>query len=666
MKFLKNISFGIVAVSALGFFATSCSEEATLDGADAVYIEISPSSDITLFAGQKMKVSAKVTNVSGKEIQTPMEWSADESGVIEFGANDTIIAVADAQGKSTKLRVTLPNKQTAVANVSVVNRSLYNALKPLTESKVSYELVRNDTAWFSVTPIELVDEYPMSWSAEILEMKNEDANPEDYSFYFAEGQELYIDREESRVGVVYTAPRCAAEAQVSLTIGSPEDNVTASVPVTVCPKFSPGFEVEGKRPLPSEANVSNVKVTNLDVVVDVNSTYSVGVCVGMDGYEEDFKNAEVFGKWELSGSGVILEKMYVDPDYLNAGRRSGYVAYLDVRSGAMENTNDPAIIKYTLPGAELICKVTVEDYSISHPVEYIVVSKDGVETKEFTVKLGDSFTFDVWVEPKLSWSYHIPVIESSNPAVVTVPERGEDDGYGRSLETHSPGEAYLTLKSLDKTETVKVTVLDQVSRIDWQSFGTVTVNEGQQVELSTTVYMASDPNTPATSLPEPIQWVVSDPSVASVETKAGDPFSCVITGLKEGTMTLQAICDGKSAERREVSVVTSSDVTLEGETNYDDAGASVYRTGDGLWINYGNYDETFHEFFILLPGVDSLDGTFVLNSTDFSFDGIEYDDVACNITITSDGDGYCVLNGECTMPSGQKLVFKNARFYVDE
>ena len=64
---------------------TGCSEEATLSGAKAVYIELSPSANISMHIGDTTRVSARVTNVNGDEIITPVSWSVDDASAVEAG-----------------------------------------------------------------------------------------------------------------------------------------------------------------------------------------------------------------------------------------------------------------------------------------------------------------------------------------------------------------------------------------------------------------------------------------------------------------------------------------------------------------------------------------------------------------------------------------------------
>lgn len=78
---MKRYSFIFFLASFLGVTSfTACEEEATLDGATEVYITIDPM-DINLKLGDTVRISATVTNVSGKVIETPVSWSIEDQTV---------------------------------------------------------------------------------------------------------------------------------------------------------------------------------------------------------------------------------------------------------------------------------------------------------------------------------------------------------------------------------------------------------------------------------------------------------------------------------------------------------------------------------------------------------------------------------------------------------
>ena len=89
---MKRYSFIFFLASFLGVTSfTACEEEATLDGATEVYITIDPM-DINLKLGDTVRISATVTNVSGKVIETPVSWSIEDQTVAAL-LGDTAVAV---------------------------------------------------------------------------------------------------------------------------------------------------------------------------------------------------------------------------------------------------------------------------------------------------------------------------------------------------------------------------------------------------------------------------------------------------------------------------------------------------------------------------------------------------------------------------------------------
>ena len=82
MKLFNKILLGAAAITVMGAFS-SCKEEATLGGADAVYIEMA-NPNMTLLVGDSLKLSARVSNVSGKDINAPITWSVDDESVAKL------------------------------------------------------------------------------------------------------------------------------------------------------------------------------------------------------------------------------------------------------------------------------------------------------------------------------------------------------------------------------------------------------------------------------------------------------------------------------------------------------------------------------------------------------------------------------------------------------
>ena len=96
---MKRYSFIFFLASFLGVTSfTACEEEATLDGATEVYITIDPM-DINLKLGDTVRISATVTNVSGKVIETPVSWSIEDQTVAALLGDTAVVALDGGQEK---------------------------------------------------------------------------------------------------------------------------------------------------------------------------------------------------------------------------------------------------------------------------------------------------------------------------------------------------------------------------------------------------------------------------------------------------------------------------------------------------------------------------------------------------------------------------------------
>lgn len=85
MKRFNRILMSVAAAAAYCgvLFTSSCKEDDTLGGAKAVYIEMDQT-DISLLVGDTVRLSAHVSNVSGKEIVTSIKWSVDDPSVVDL------------------------------------------------------------------------------------------------------------------------------------------------------------------------------------------------------------------------------------------------------------------------------------------------------------------------------------------------------------------------------------------------------------------------------------------------------------------------------------------------------------------------------------------------------------------------------------------------------
>lgn len=83
MKSINKFIFGSAIFASLGVFQACSDEDNTLAGSDDIYIELA-NSDIELAYGDTLELSARVSNVSGSTIETPITWSVDDESVAKI------------------------------------------------------------------------------------------------------------------------------------------------------------------------------------------------------------------------------------------------------------------------------------------------------------------------------------------------------------------------------------------------------------------------------------------------------------------------------------------------------------------------------------------------------------------------------------------------------
>ncbi|MDE6101168.1 MAG: hypothetical protein K2G01_09000, partial [Paramuribaculum sp.] len=601
MKSINKFIFGSAVFASLGVFQACSNEDNTLAGSDDIYIELA-NSDIELAYGDTLELNARVSNVSGSTIETPITWTVDDESVAKIvdivryervssksraegddagedaGEGETpenpenptdpdtpgdsdkpaapdvqyrevitkgITCIEGAQGKSTVLRATLENGRFAVAPVSVVSRSLRNVLTPALSFKRSYQRQPNDTVWFNLSSVALVDECTFDYEMTLTDCYpgvNSLGEPQaiadaDKLFEYPhenKAENIFIDRQYSRVGVVYTAPRICGKATCELKMtNNSGETVSANAPVSVYPKVSPGFEFEGKRPLAQEPNPSNIKHTLISVSMDINSTFDQGVCLGVEGgWDQDIFNAyaaEVNGMfyWDVNGSSVIVDDIFTDFNY-----ESGYVSYIRVRSGIQEGLT---VLTFYMPDTTLVCNLTVENFDVRHPVERIVTMQNDVEVDEVVFTYGQPAIMQIAVEPDASFSYHIPEVTSLDPSIITVNERGADAAYDREFTLHGLGTTYLEIKALDKTKRVKVTVVDAVSRVAITPSAAQSLYVGESTSLQASVYMATKPSVSVVPPPADVTWHVSQEGIVELQPTGANGLGLNLKALAAGT-----------------------------------------------------------------------------------------------------------------------------------
>lgn len=748
MKLFNKILFGAAALTVTAAF-TSCKEEATLSGADAVYITMA-NTDVTMLAGDTLRLSARVENASGNEIVTPITWSVDDESVVKISeiviyknvknehyiapeepgspsegedegeniaasrsdeegdettapdVNTTdeyvkvpketylgIIAQPGSQGKSTVIRATLENGMYAVTTVTIGRNEINGAVKAVKEEMMSYNDIMNDTCWFEVSPIGVVDDYDVNFSFDFIEKVTEAEDPAEADFVpttYGDGP-IYVDRANSRVGVVFTAPRLAGKATCTLTIGNEQESSSASTTIFLFPQLTSGLEYiqngVRRRPGPGIETPSNIKPKMETVSLDINSEHLVGVCIGVRTQRPvDIANAMAAEKagyftWDVSGSSVIVEESFFDEDYQN----SGYVSYLKVRSGIRTGLSR---VTFTIPGECIdtdydpqtyICDINVMDFNQEYPVTDILMKDTDAEDSGtiyqdgelLQASIGTPLNIYISTVPDASFSFHIPEVVSSDPSILRVEERGADDGFRRQFTPLKPGTVTLTITSLDVTRTLRVEVNDRVQRTQWTVEPVAQLTKGTSASAEFEVYMYSDVNTPAASFDGDIKWTSSNPSVISIDVDPNDPRKATINGIGEGTSTVRVDISGKYGEYamvKEISVeelkgieYPNADINLENSF----IGYSDDESNSAIWI-FGNDDSIMSfEFQFsedILGHFAGSDGVLRMYNADGDETAV-LENSSYDLTITDNGDGTYTVNGSYTSSLGAVYTFNN-------
>lgn len=743
MNIFKKLFFGVAGVAMMGSFA-SCSDDVTLDGADAVYIDITPSS-LSLKVGDRQRISARVTNEEGKVIETPVTWSIDDETVArlvpvyrpvepaptpdpgpaegegegeggeggdagddtgntpaaaaaagegEGEGGDPVIPsepeeeqgeflyyavepVAGAQGKSTYLRVQLENGKQAIAPISIVRGDLDGALTPITEIKRSFQRQSDDTVYFKLSYPGIVDDYVLSYECIV-----DEESILDYTYDYnspANGSQI-VETKPLRPGdevftrvfhevhtdtlcIIYTAPRMAAKAVCRVTLTNPDPEMgqsfSAEAPIYVLPDLSPGFEVNGKRPLAGKPNPSNIKQTLLFQTIDINSTFDLGLCIGVEGgWVEDIcrgiaaHDAGWFS-WKVDGSSVVVENEYIDTDY-----KDGFVPYIRLHAGSREGLS---VITYYTPFWTCVCNLEVKNYNVAYPVDEIV-TYDALfnPTDEFTFQFGSWPSMNIKVFPESSFDYHIPTIEIADETILTQRPRAQEDGYAYNFELHKEGTTVITIKSLDKVKTVTVHVVDVVTSLFWGQVPTDAV-VGSPFELPITARLGSGGiNT------RPITWTCDHPELVTFAAKDGDPNTLVVNPLAAGEVTFTASIDGVTSSPVTVIINAAQDLTFGEGTEW------YVSIAEGYFYLFPADDTTTDDFTFYTEiepdNFDGIPGHYTGSDGDANFTG-SFSGCVYDLTITyvtgsyNDGDLEFSLTGTITLPNGSKVIFNNVTLY---
>ncbi|MDE6783364.1 MAG: hypothetical protein K2J17_06555, partial [Paramuribaculum sp.] len=458
------------------------------------------------------------------------------------------------------------------------------------------------------------------------------------------------------LGIIYTAPRLAGKAVCRVTLSHPDpslagQSVSAEVPIYVCPSLSPGFEVDGKRPLAGEPNPSNIKQTMLFQTIDINSTFDLGLCIGVEGgWAEDICRAmachdEGWFRWEVDGSSVVVEEDYIDTNY-----KGGFVPYLRVRSGAREGLS---VITYYTPFWTCVCNLQVENYNVSHPVDEIIfMDINENEIDEVTFELGRNGDVNIKVMPEASFEFHIPTVTVADPSICEFLGHGE--GYSYSFRPVSEGTTVATATALDKTRNITIHVVDVCRSITWKSYSSEAVS-GSSFELSAVVRLSS-----GMSNTKPLTWTCSNPDIVEWSVKADDPNTIVVKATGAGEVSFTAAYGDVVSEPATINIAAATDIEISDEAEWQ---VSI---AEGVYFFFdANGDDSF-----TLPidveenDFDAVAGHFSGSDAEAEFTS-SFSDCEYDLTITFDGGTYddgdllWHISGTLTLPNGTKVIFNN-------
>ncbi len=757
MKFVNKLFIGAAVLSVAGAF-TSCKEDATLSGADAVYITMGQT-DISMLVGDSIPLTAAVTNASGDQIPCEITWSIDdqvhfaivpqlkriknpdyvapeEPGDSDEGGEETEAAAAEgdesgdvepsdpsnpeylyqptgvlcvkalpgSQDKMTNVRATLENGMYALTTVTVGRNTLDdNTITAEREQMSTYFENFADTCWFDINPINVIDDYEVSYSFRYIEKITECDIPGEGDFIPSAETPIFIDRENSRVGVVFQAPRLTGKASCKLTLtqrneqGEIENEKSDSTELIIFPLITAGLEYQQNgvavRPGPGIQTPSNIKPRLETVSLDLNSEHLVGVCIGLitSNSKVDIPNAIAAEKagyftWELDGSSVLAEEMFIDENYT-----SGYVSYLKVRSGIRTGFTR---IKFTIPGScidsdtepqEFLCDITVLDFNSEYPVNKVVLSNmilneddpdpdyhEYAENELIDAYIGTPLNIYAVTDPDASFAFHVPEVTCSDPSVLEVVERQTTDGTRREFTPLKEGEVTLTFKSLDKEKSVRVRVYDRIKTIawgeptEWSAPDTPKLLAGNSVVAVLDVTMFSQPDSPiAVYKGQTLTWISSDPAGLEIIVDPSDSRRATVNAVAAGAYTITAGVPGEYTITRTIEVQELSGIEFTDDVV----------TSRGVTMAFLEEDPSILELAVVLEN-SSYNFDFVTNGAEEgTFSGSDgslfinedwdnpIENCTYSVTIVNNGNGTHTINGYFETPDGLRYTFTNLTIY---
>lgn len=614
---MKRYSIIVLLATFLGVtLFSACEEEATLDGASEIYITIDPT-NISLKIGDTVRISATVTNLSGKVIRTPIAWSVEDKSVARLLGDTAIIAVNGGQEKETKLKAMLENGKYALTTVSV-SRNLPEGVTCVENdstfiemtSKRSYNMA-HDSILFAVSPKSLLYDYKPVATLEGVT---------------AFDPMVTVDTVKGLVAVHYAAPRSSGEGKISLSVGDASMAKSASCDIVIAPELMATFYGEkyanmpylGTRP--SKEVLSMYFAYTYEAEMDINSEDTLRIAMNIQsGAREDIENGYNAYRWEVvSGGSVVISGK--SNEYV---QNEGFDAVLTVRSGVEEGLTE---IHCITPDTVFVATFNVQDFTNRYPVDEITVDHDPI-----ILPVGGTVLLTTGVIPASSYAYHKPVVKAVDPTKVSV---GEYDGNVIPIRALELGETELVLTSNGKEKRVKVTVTEGIQSVLWVSGNARTLFEGQSVQWGIDAKtLSGDEN------PYDVTWISTNPDVLTAEQSGDDNKHGTITGISAGTSDVTAEVAGVSSEVATVKVIALPVGLNLTASNTEKANSAVYEDGNDLVVIITSTAE-YNQIMLTLPDAykGDYDGVYSIPSgTVVNVDGATAEVVSGSLTVTTTG-----------------------------
>lgn len=592
MKLYKSLFLLAAAVS--GIWLTGCKDDtATLDGSDAVYIDIAPEK-IVMCVGDTLPVSARVTNEKGQVIDTPVKWSLDDESVLNLineGHGVQLVCVGgslerEKEQYTTNLRATLVNGKYATREIQVKPLTP-DGVTPEEETHVSYDIT-DDVVWFTVSPVNILKDFTpvaslqndnltlcdpaieIEWVPVVDPEEDEEGDegeeggePGEDDAEEGEAEVLMVNEEgvpmrmSGRVGVHFNSKAESGQCVITLTVGSGATAISGKCTVVMHPDTEVSLWDDGHGDGPNDTYIRRMVMGEYEMYrtysitksIDINSTsYAYAGVNVVGGIESQIRQAMDLCRWEVVKGNTVLVTSQPQ-EFLPS---LGFDHKLYVASGAAEGET---VFNFIAPDSILEVTFIVMDFK-KQPVDAIETNapEDGIK-----IAVDEIFSLTTAVTPKASYLYHKPVVVAEDPTIVEVGEYVEG-GNQIELKGLAIGQTNLVLTANDKTLVIPVTVTEGVSYIGFSRDNATAAFAGQTINWEANVTTTSGAQSQL-----PISWSTSDETIAVAEQGDDVTTTGVITAKKQGKVNIIATVLSKTQTASLEVIAMPGDFTYTGE-----------------------------------------------------------------------------------------------------